>query len=133
MSVKDANLYVRTAAALTADSVQPIVTLKGGTGLEGMAVLVQVPSVVGKTSVTRNLVVSIRASSSSNPETTEEIARGKAITAAGTYAIPFVSDKPYFEINADVTVGTSGGSFGVTLISIVGKAYLGNDRSVQFI
>lgn len=129
MTVKDANLIVRDGSSpLTADSVPAVVTLKGGTGKEGMAVLVQCPT--APTGSSPSLVVKVRAADQVSPGANDEIARGR-ITAAGVYIVRFVSKKPYYKVEFDIS--GSSPSFGAVRASIVRPAYVENDRSVVFL
>lgn len=97
--LKDANLILRTSSngVLDSDTTLSVVDLKG-TPISGLALEVVVPAAVGETSDPATLDIYIRASSSSNPDSNEQIASSKQITAAGVYMIPFSTKKRYIEV-----------------------------------
>lgn len=103
MPVSDANLILRSGTAvLTADSILAVKDIKM-TPIKGDALFLIVPKAAG---TSPRLAVYVRASSSSNPDSTETVTMRNDITAAGEYIVPFVTNKRYIEVFLDVS-GTS--------------------------
>ena len=128
--ISDNALVLRSSsvAVLTADATLAAKLIPGGTPLRGLALKVVVPSVTahGGTGVDK-LDITVRASSSSNPDSSERVSAHEQITAAGAHFVPFVflPPKKYVEVLLDVTAGetSSAPNFGRVTVEIVDAAY----------
>lgn len=129
MPTLDANLRLRQTSdgALAATAIFPADI--GGTPLKGMAARVYVPVVDTATDATLDVI--IRASTASDPATTDqEIGRMSDLEqATGFYFVPFSTPKRSIEV--ELVVGGTSPDFSIVLVDLVEPQHRWS-RGVEF-